>query len=144
MDAFTQFDVLAKVSPLLASGFGEIVPFFIEMRKEGFTSIADVPMQRAAQLLGPVSRELAKMPSDDRRFVMAACLGLCERKAISDQLGWAPIWNAQVGRAMFDDINNNMMVMLRIALAVIQGTFADFFPASLSDLLGGAARQHSK
>jgi hypothetical protein len=143
MDAFTQFDVIAKVSPLLASGFSEIVPFFIELRKEGIGSIADVPMQRAAQLFGPVSRELAKMPPEDRRYIMGACLGICERKQDGQQ-GFAPIWSDQAGRAIFDDINNNISVMLRIAVAVIQGTFADFFPASLSGLLGGAPLTTSK
>ena len=143
MDAFTQFDLIAKVSPLLASGFGEFVPFFIAMRKEGIAKIGDIPMDRMAKLVGPIARELAKMPTEDRHFVLASCLSICDRKQDGPTF-WAPVWNPQAGRSMFDDINNDISVMLRIALAVFQGTFSNFFPASLSGSTGEARPPISK
>ena len=136
MDCFAQLAILAKVSPLLASGFGEIVAFVVAMRKEGIANLGNVPMERAAALLPPVARELAKMSDQDRREVIGACLDVVERKTDVGQ-GWAKIWNVAAGRAMFDDINNDLLLTLRIALNVFQGTFRRFFPESLSKFLAG-------
>lgn len=137
MDAFTQMDVISRLSPLMASGFGEIVPLLHELRKEGLTNFADLPMDRLGSIAAPVARELAKMPDEDRHFVVKSCLDLCDRKRDGDER-WAKVWSPQAGRAMFDDINNDISVMMRIVVGVLQGTFESFLPASLSGLIGGA------
>lgn len=143
MDAFTQLDVIAKLSPLLASGFAELIPFFIKMRDEGLLKIEDIPLKEAVELAPPVAREISKMDSKDRRFIIEACLSLCERK-MDGSPGFAPIWNAQVGRAQFEDINSDISIMLRITQGVLMGTFKRFFPESLFALFEGAAVQSSK
>jgi len=137
MDAFTQMSVISRLSPLLASGFGEIIPLMHKLREEGIANIADMPLDRLGAIATPVARELAKMSDDDRKFIISACLDLCDRKPDGDER-WAKVWNPQAGRAMFDDINNDVSILLRIVLGVLQGTCESFLPASLSGSLGGA------
>lgn len=137
LDAFAQMALLSKVSPLIAAGFGEVVAFIVAMRKEGIASLADAPLERAAGLIAPVARELAKLSEDDQRGIIAACLASVERKA--DGQGWAKIWNDAANRAASDDIQNDLFLILKITFQVFQGNFARFFPASLSTFLGGEA-----
>ena len=138
LDPFAQFDMLAKVSPLMAAGFGEFLAFIVHMRQEGLANLEDAPLDKMAGILAPIARELAKMSDSDRREVIGACLGQCERQS-ENRLGWEKIWNQAAGRAMFEDINDDALLMLKISYEVFKGNFARFFPASLSNLLGGAA-----
>jgi hypothetical protein len=142
MDAFTQMAIFSKVSPLLASGFGEMIPIIVSLRKEGLRNLADMPLEKLSSIITPVSRELAKMTNEDRTFIVGTCLELCDRKRDSEQ-SFARVWNASASRAMFDDINNDLSLMLRIVIGVLQLTFSSFFPESLSDLLGKANNQSS-
>jgi hypothetical protein len=77
------------------------------------------------------------MSSADRKYILGTCLATVERKR-DGEVGWAKIWNADAGRAMYDDINYDFLLMLRIALGVFQETFARFLPASLSALIGAS------
>ena len=131
MDAFTQMSVTAKISPLIASGFAELLPFAVKLRKDGIKNIADLPLKEAAAMLGPVAREMVKMPDEDRRYVISACLSLCERNKDGAQ-GWEPIWNHAAVISNQSDIQSDMILMLRITIGVIHGTLSNF---SLGDLL---------
>ena len=133
MDAFTQMSVAAKISPLIASGFAELLPFAVRMRKEGIANIADVPLKDAAAMLGPVARELAKMPEEDRRFVISSCLSLCERQKDGSQ-GWETIWNAAANVSNQSDIQSDAVIMIRITIGVIHGTLSNFTLGDLSTL----------
>ena len=130
MDAFTQLAVASKVSPLLASGFGELFPFFMRMRKEGITNIADVPLKEATSMLTPVAHELAAMTEEDRRFIIGACLSICERQEVGKK-NWNPLWNAAAGGPAHKDINEDAFLMIKIVLSVLQGKLGRFFPADL-------------
>ena len=136
MNAYVQFDILSRISPLLASGFGEIVPLFMELKRLGITNIAEMDVSRLAAIATPISRELSKMTDADRRFIIGTCLACVDRKKDNEQ-GWARVWNDAAGVSMFDDINNDAFMVIRIALGVLQETFKGFFPASLSALTGG-------
>jgi hypothetical protein len=137
MDAFGQLEVGTKVMPLLASGIGELAPLIIALRNEGL-NLESMPMDRLGQIITPVSRELAKMTADDRRFIIGSCLTTVDRKEDGEGKGWAPVWNVEARRAMFEDVNSDFTVMMRIVAFVLQETFAAFLPASLSGLSGGA------
>jgi hypothetical protein len=142
MDAFTQMALVSKISPLLASGFGEAIPIVVSLRKEGMKNLADMPLEKLAAILTPVSRELAKMTNDDRLYIIGTCLNLCDRKHDGEQ-SFTKVWNDTAGRAMFDDINNDLSLMLRIVIGVLQVTFSSFFPESLSGSFGKASNQSS-
>jgi hypothetical protein len=114
----------------------EIIPFIQEMREKGLALDA-VKTDAAVKALDPVAKAMASMPDNHRRYIVSSCLALCSRKADKAE-GWAPIWNADVHRALFDDINNDVSVMLKIVLGVLKATFSRFFPESLSGFLGGA------
>ena len=136
MDAFTQMGIVARISPLLASGFGELAPIVLDLKAKG-QSFADIPMERLLEIATPVARELAKLSDEDRLYVVGACLSVCQRQNDNGQ-GWAPVWNREAKRAMFKDVNENLGTMMKIVLAVLQDNLAPFLPASLSALIGVA------
>jgi len=131
MGAFDQMDILTKLSPLLASGIVELLPLLAIVKELGLASIADLPKEEIIARAPGIARELAKMSSADRHFIVESCLSLCERKVSADR--WAPVWAVGAGRAMFDDINNDFWVMVRVAFGVLSHTpsFMRFFPAGL-------------
>lgn len=130
MSALRQFDVAAKVSPLLASGVGEFVPLFMQLRREGFENISDIPMDRFGQIITPIARELSRMTNDDRRFLVSSCLDVVDRKEEGKE-GWARVWNAEANVAMFQDIETDLSVLIRLVLFSLQETMGAFFPARL-------------
>ncbi len=133
MDAFTQWDILALLMPLLQAGLVELLPLVDLAKERGLASLADLPREELLAHTQEVSREFAKMKPEDRRFLISSCLSLCERKIPGANQGWAPVWNAAANRAMFDEINHDFWLMGRIAFGVLQSTpsFARFFPAAL-------------
>ena len=133
MDAFTQMSVAAKISPLVASGFAELLPFALKLAKTGVKNVADLPMKEATAMFAPVARELAKMPEEDRRFVISSCLSLCERQKDGAN-SWEPIWNHAAHISQQRDIQEDAVIMLRITIGVIHGTLANFSLGDLSDL----------
>jgi hypothetical protein len=143
MDAFVQLGVMSRLSPLLASGFGEIVPLVMELKEKGL-QIADVEMNRLMQMAVPVSHELAKISDADRNYIVGECLAVVDRENDSSKTegnrGWAPVWNREAKRAMFTEVNADFSVMLRIVLTVLVETFSPFLGANLSSLVGGVRK----
>lgn len=135
LNAKTQFSILQKISPLLASGFGQLAPLLIQLKQEGVANVAEMTLAQLSQIATPVARELAAMSDADRDYILGTLLSVVERKR-DGEIGWAKVWSPEVGRSMFDDVNNDFTVMLRIALGVFQETFSAFLPASLSNLTG--------
>lgn len=130
IDALTQWDMIAIVSPLLATGVGKLVPILAQMRQQGITNIAEASMDQLSEVATPVARELARMSRADRHFLISTCLMTLERKK-DGEAGWAKVWSVEAGRSMFDDINNDFSIMIRVALGVFQGTFQSFLPSGL-------------
>jgi hypothetical protein len=135
LNGFVQLAIFTKLMPLLAAGAGELAPLITELRAKGFSGMASMPLEHLGQIITPVAREFAKMTEEDRRFIVGSCLAAVERKQDGKE-GWHTVWNKEAQRAMFDDINDDLSVMLRITLFVLSETFAPFLPASLSNLLG--------
>ena len=137
MDPFVQLALLAKISPLMAAGFVEVVTLIFKVKRDGFKSIVDAPKEDILKVIGPVAEQLSKMPDADRRYVIESCMDVCDRcKEGEDQ--FVKIWNQSAQRSMFQDIDEDISVILKITLGVIDGTFARFFPEGLSHFLSGA------
>lgn len=127
--------IISRISPLLASGFGELAPLLVDMRRNGIGNLAEISLAQLGAIATPVARELARMSDADRKFIIGVCLATVDRKRDGEH-GWAKVWSSEAGISMFDDINNDFSVMLRIALGVFQETFSGFLPASLSNSNG--------
>lgn len=140
MDAFTQRDVLARITPVLANGIGEIIPLLGELQDQAKTNgvgsidLGAVSKSKAFAVIGPFAEAINGMSDKDRQFITNACLDLCERRG--EGQGWAKIWNAQTGRAMFDDINYDLSIVLKIITEVLKAAFTPFFSAMFSNLTG--------
>lgn len=52
---------------------------------------------------------IAEMKDEDADYVIDSCLEVASRK---DEVGYAPIWNRQAQRLMFDDIDLRVMVVI--------------------------------
>ena len=135
IDLFEQTAILLKITPLLASGFNEIVPIVVALRKEGVKNIGEASIETLAKIAIPVSRELAKIPDEDRRLIMSRALATIDRHK-DGETGWAAIWSLEAGRPMFDDVAGDLLLVLRIVIAVLQETYKSFFSDRLLALFG--------
>lgn len=133
MDGFVQADVLALISPLITAGGADLLPWIMEMRAQavakGAGAILDLRPEQALAHFGGVTREIAKMTSEDRRFILTVCLSLVDKEIAPNN--WKAIWISAAGQAADSNLQNDLLLMLRITGAVLQGTFSRFFPASL-------------
>lgn len=75
---------------------------------------------------------ISRLPDADCDFVLDACLAVTKRKVGQ---AWAPVWNANAKRLMYDDID--MAAMIGIAARALQENAAGFLAAlpSLSELI---------
>jgi len=136
IDLFTQLGIVARISPLYASGFAEMVPFMVWFRDAGISSLDNLTVEKVTQIMTPIAREVAKMSDADRNFVISSCLGAVARWR--DPGGpWEPVWNKAANVAMLDDINDAMLA-LRISMEVVRIRLSSFFPERLFTFLEGA------
>lgn len=137
INAKAQLPIFTKTSPLLAAGAVEFLQLTADLRKGGVKNIADAGIERLAQLMTPVMRELAKLPPDEMWGILSSLLAPVE---ILREGRWVKFWNSAAGLPVFqDEFNDDLFLLVRIALNVYMGTFKSFFPAGLSDFFGGAA-----
>jgi hypothetical protein len=133
MDIFTQMDIVSLLSPLIMVGGAEIVPWLKEMREAAITNgaagLLDADPTEALKHFGGLTRELAKMSSEDRKTIISACLSHVDRQIKEGQ--WAPVWVPAARMAAFPELNTNLWLTVRIAFEVIKGQLLPFFTASL-------------
>ena len=137
MPLFRQLAVGTKLAPLLASGLAELAPMLAAARRDGLNNLGDFALDKLGAIITPVTRELAKMTDDDRRLIVEASLDLIDVRDDGKE-GWARIWNAETKTPMFDEINGDLGLTLRLVALALQETFASFLPASLYDMFAGA------
>jgi hypothetical protein len=132
MDGFTQMDIVSLLAPLVAAGGAELIPWLKEMRDTalmgGAPGLLDADPAEALKHFGGLTRELAKMSSEDRRTILTACLTLVQRQIKEGQ--WADVWIPAARQAAYPELNNNLWLMVRIAFEVIKGQLFPFFSAS--------------
>ena len=136
MNAKTQLLLVRKTLPIIAAGFGEFVPLFLEMRQAGLKGVLDANLHRASEMLTPIATEFAKLTEEDSWTILSSCLSLCERRADGADM-WVQVWVPGAQAANGDDLNFDAMLMLRIALEVFRGNLTNFCPASLFELFEG-------
>jgi hypothetical protein len=127
MDAITQFHVARRFAPALSS---------IKDIRAAATAAAGEDKLLAVEAMAPLLDAVAKMPDDHVDYVLAACLGVCQREQ-RNGTGWSAVWSQEAKRPMFEDID--MVAMLQIVAKVIWGQLSGFFPDLPSALSGEAA-----
>lgn len=144
LDAWTQLDILTMIGPLMAAGFVEFVSIIGYMKAEGIRSFEDLPQDRIVKVLPAVAEALAKMPKQEVRQIIATFMALCQRWRADDMAPKpADIWVAAAGRAISDDLNEDLSLILQIALNVFEGNFRRYFPESLFNLLDAVRGSNS-
>lgn len=129
LPANQQLSILTTVSPLLAAGIAEIAPVYMQFKQDGIKSLSEVPMARMLSLITPVARELSKMPKGEMWGVIGECLGCVD---LFKAGAWTPIWNDVAERPQFNEFDDNLFLVLRIAFSVFEASFTGFFPGSPS------------
>lgn len=99
IDAMTQFHVLRKFGPAMRTA-----------QQNGASAIIDV---------------FSQMTDADSEFVVNACMNAVKREQPGG--GWAPVWNTQARRPMFEDLN--AVALISISSRVMEISFASFFPS---------------
>jgi hypothetical protein len=88
-------------------------------------------MKRISPLMGREKNDIgfaiSEMPDSQTDFIIAECLGSCERKTESGS--WAKVWNEKANRPMFDDIE--LMELGQIVWAVLQDNFGAFLQGNV-------------
>src|SRR5438552_17228330 len=88
-------------------------------------------MKRISPLAGTdrntIGVTISEMPDDQTDFIIAECLGSCEREMANGQ-GWAKVWNQRANQPMFDDIQ--IMELGQIVWSVLQDNFGAFLQGS--------------
>ena len=136
LDAWTQLDILIMLGPIMAAGFVQFVAMLNYMKSEGIQSVVDLPQEQVVKVLPSVAEALAKMPKQEVRQIIATLMQLCQRRQVDDMAQkWSAVWVPAAGRAISDDLNEDLLLILQIALAVFEGNFRRYFPDSLFNLL---------
>lgn len=112
LDAVRQFHVVRRLTPILGC-----------LQGADMKGLMDGDPEVLAGLLGPVSDAVAGMPDADVDYVLAACLGACQREEASG-LGWSAVWNKAAGRPQYDDLT--MPDMLQLVGRVVAANLAGF------------------
>jgi len=130
MDARMQFHVMRRLATVLDALKDMPRP---AAPKDGEDAVVEKTEADWLEAIAPLAKAIGRMPEDDVDYVLDSCMSICERQSGN---GWAKIWNMQVKRSMFSDID--MAVTLQITLRVLQESFAGFFRGLPSSLSGAA------
>ena len=126
LSARQQWNVVRRIMPLIQ----QMVPALREAVSaapkgtDGETDWASVGMDA----LGPLAQALADLSDADSDYVIDTCISVVRRPNQANQL--VPM--ARSGQLMFQDQDDNMVVLLGVTAAVIQENIGPFF----GDLLG--------
>lgn len=123
LDALKQFHVSRRIAPVLAS-----MGITLTALRQGSAKFTP---EDFAVSLAPVAEVMSNMNDDTVEYVIATCLAVVQRKQgdVAGKASWAPV--ATGAQVMFADID--MLVMLRLIVAVLQENLADFL-SELPDL----------
>lgn len=133
LDAFAQMHVVRRIAPIITS----LKAMFEQGLRPDDQADADF-----FDTLGPLVDAVSALPDADVNYVVATCLAVVDRQSGP---GWQTVWNSAAGRAQFEDIQTNMMLMLHLCYMVIQDSVSNFLselPTELKD--GGKKLRPSK
>lgn len=104
----------------------------VYMQMSGSQKPLTESMQEMASSLQPFIDGLASMKDEDVEYIMSSCLAVVQRKQDG---GWANVWSASAGRAMFDDLD--LGVLLELVARVISDNLGPFILGLLTSQQGG-------
>lgn len=135
LSAWNQMRVASGLAPFLGTGAAEAMPIVGSLIGSGkiktFADLFNLPIAELVFLLQPLGVALGSWDDEKREQVMSILLSCVERR--SDGGPWTPVWNKEAGRAMFDDINYDFMVMIQICILSFRENLANFFLERLSN-----------
>lgn len=120
MDAFSQFHVMRKLAPIFA-GLDDVSAILSAVRGGD-----DGGEPRKA--VGAIAKVISDMPEADMNTILSRCCAVTSRQV--GAAGYAPIWNEQAARLMYDDIE--WLDLVQIVARVIQDNLGNFSAAPLS------------
>lgn len=129
MDAMAQQHVARRVTPLLVS----LIPALVAAIPAGKMEPGALLDLKPEAIMGSLTKPaelLAQMSDETYDYVQAKCLARVRRQKAGDT-GWAPIWSAQAGRLMFDDIEGHEIQA--IVLKVLTVELGPFFLGLVSN-----------
>jgi hypothetical protein len=137
MNAFQQWNVARKVSPIVAKTMTpDTLRQAVALMPKGDGANGDLDgfLGLVGSIVPPALQALADMSDKDSMEIITACLATVQvqRDGI-----WANVYSA--GGLMFDDID--MLEMMAIVVRVVMGNLAGFSFASLSNLIPGTQPQ---
>lgn len=118
MDAMTEEAVTRKLAPMLNMAIPAL-----QSLKNGSGRI-DLSAVDSGKMIGALTSTLSSMPDENARFIIGACLSVCERQAGQT---WVPVWGKSANRPMFEDIRAPHMYL--ISAKVMEDAFRDFMTA---------------
>lgn len=132
MNAFDQLHVMRKLAPIFTA-VGSIADLAKAMKpgpagKVGGEGADPASPEKAGNAIALIAKAVSDMPEADLNAVLAKCCAVT--KMMVGQAGFAPIWNEQAARLMFDDLD--YMDLIQIVATVIQdnvGNFSDALPS---------------
>ena len=124
LNAIQQFHLSRKLAPIVTKlapvlGIGRAL-------QDKQVSIEDLP--ELAEAVEPLMAGLAAMSNEDSEAILDLCMTVVTR---NQGPLWAPVWNSQIKGLMFQDID--MVIMLRLAVAVIRDNLGPFIAGFLAD-----------
>jgi hypothetical protein len=114
---FSSLTSLSKMGPgVLQNPAMTKTPEGIEALRETFSDIAG---------------KLADLSDEQFEYVLHLCMSVVD---VRQGERWAPIWNRNAKRFMFDNID--LLTMMQLCASVIQENLTSFLPGGLSSLTG--------
>lgn len=156
--AMSGLDQIEVVSRLMSVGeaLKEIFPkamAFAQREKSAAAGGEDAGADKAQQtiekieavwdLAGPVAKAIAKMPSEDKQFVINTCLKLIDKKE-DGGTGWSPIFDEASGRFMYQEYKNDGAFQLIATLRVLAVALGPFFRTFLQSFAVLQAASNTK
>lgn len=121
LDAFKQFHVTRKIAPIVPT----LIPIFVRFTAD--KKLSD-DIGALSELLGPFADGIAEMSDEASEYVIATCLGACQRSTGPN--GWTAVWSKQANQCMFDDMD--LGAIMQVVIKVVQDSLGPFIQGLLT------------
>ena len=126
MDAIKQFQVVRRLTPVLAALFKSI-DVDEKPETENAEQMAKEVIHGFLSNAGPLADALAGMSDEQVENIIYPCMAVVKR---AQGPAWAPIKAPGQNKLMFADING--MTLVKLTIEVLKENFANFFSGVLS------------
>jgi len=143
IDALSQFHIVRRLAPVVGELFAAVANSGLTAngKKAEDMKFNDIDFDAVSKNLSPVMIALSKLPDEDMNYCLFGLLKGVQRKQIGG--GFANVMaNGSKDLIMFEDIKENLQLMLTLAgksIAVNLGGFMQALPSALKE---GALHQN--